>query len=127
MKLSADKATLPGAKQVFRRPDGDLVALHDEPAPDRAEPLLEVVMRNGHRVAPPDSLKATQARFEADLSRLPESTLDLDHPISPPVRISRRLQALAAQVEAGIRARLPLHAVAEVPEDFEGHNAALRG
>jgi nicotinate phosphoribosyltransferase len=111
MKLSAGKATLPGAKQVFRGPDGDIVARPDEPAPPGAEPLLEVVMRNGRRVGPPDWLTAARARFEADLARVPDPALDLDHPISLSVRVSPRLQALAAQVEAEIRAR-----VGETPE-----------
>ena len=31
MKLSPGKATAPGAKQVYRGPDGDVVALRDEP------------------------------------------------------------------------------------------------
>lgn len=103
MKLSPEKVTLPGAKQVFRRPEGDVLALRDEPAPPGAEPLLEVVMRNGRRVGPPDSLRKARARFEADIDRLPALALDLDNPISPPVLISRRLRALAAEVEEGIR------------------------
>ena len=46
LKLSADKATLPGAKQVWRRREGerfagDLVALLDEEPPPGAEALLE--------------------------------------------------------------------------------------
>jgi nicotinate phosphoribosyltransferase len=123
MKLSADKATLPGPKQVFRGPEGDVVALRDEPAPRGMQPLLEVAMRNGRRVGPPDSLEAARARFEADLARLPDRALDLDHPSSPPVRISGRLQALAARVEAEIRARLTI----EARKAFESNRAALRG
>lgn len=105
MKLSAHKATLPGAKQVFRGPDGDVVGLRNEAVPHGTKPLLEVVMRNGRRVGPADSLEAARARFEADLACLPEPAQDLDKPISPPVRISRPLQALAASVEAAIRSR----------------------
>jgi nicotinate phosphoribosyltransferase len=33
MKLSAGKTSAPGAKQVYRGPDGDVLALRDEPAP----------------------------------------------------------------------------------------------
>ena len=31
LKLSAGKATAPGRKQVWRGPDGDMLALRDEP------------------------------------------------------------------------------------------------
>jgi nicotinate phosphoribosyltransferase len=33
MKLSAGKATLPGAKQAYRGAAGDILALRDEPPP----------------------------------------------------------------------------------------------
>jgi nicotinate phosphoribosyltransferase len=53
LKLSAGKATAPGSKQVFRGPDGDVVALRSEPVPDGHEPLLVPVMEAGRRTGPP--------------------------------------------------------------------------
>lgn len=102
-KLSPGKATLPGAKQVFRRRpiDADVVGLRDEPAPGGYRPLLERVMAGGRRVAPPRSLAAARARFEEDLAALPAAALDLDAPVSPMVRLSERLTALAEEVRAG--------------------------
>ncbi|PYT06502.1 MAG: nicotinate phosphoribosyltransferase [Acidobacteria bacterium] len=64
MKLSHDKATYPGAKQVWRFKDGngkysrDLIALADEDAPltgsqelmASAQPLLEPVMKEGRTI-----------------------------------------------------------------------------
>src|SRR5947208_3091860 len=47
MKLSAGKATTPGAKQVFRGEHGDIIGLRDEPVPDGTEPLLIPVMCGG--------------------------------------------------------------------------------
>src|SRR5439155_17224817 len=43
MKLSAGKATAPGAKQIFRGPDGDVVGLREEPTPAGSEPVLAPV------------------------------------------------------------------------------------
>jgi len=59
MKLSQDKSTLPGMKQVWRRSDAngryieDMISLADEEMPvDEGEwhPLLEAVMESGHPV-----------------------------------------------------------------------------
>ena len=47
MKLSAGKTSPPGAKQVYRGPGGDVLALRDEPAPPGHQPLLVPVMRGG--------------------------------------------------------------------------------
>lgn len=62
MKLSssAAKTTSPGRKQVWRQPDGDIIALADEDRPGR--PLLEEVLRGGQRVAPPVALDAVRTR-----------------------------------------------------------------
>ena len=67
LKLSPGKATLPGAKQVWRRLDegwfaGDIVALREEDAPAGAQPLLEPMMASGVRVAPDQPLDAARAR-----------------------------------------------------------------
>jgi nicotinate phosphoribosyltransferase len=55
LKLSSEKATLPGSKQVWRQTDGgrfagDVVTLLDEEPPEAAEPLLEPVMTDGRRL-----------------------------------------------------------------------------
>jgi nicotinate phosphoribosyltransferase len=95
-KLSAEKATLPGPKQVFRGSptDGDVLALRDEaPGPD-AEPLLQPVMKGGSRLTGPDALSAAKARFEADLGWLPAGALDLRSPAPVPVRLSEELARL---------------------------------
>lgn len=96
-KRSTGKATLPGAKQVWRRPGfgGDVLALADEvnPTPG-AEPLLEVVELD----AEPDdrsTVTAARERFEADWSALPKEYRDLTNPTRYEVKVSVRLQALA--------------------------------
>jgi nicotinate phosphoribosyltransferase len=96
-KHSTGKATLPGAKQVWRRPGfaGDVLALADEPAPaPGAEPLLEevdVAAVPGDR----EAVAAARARFEADWSELPSEYRHLTNPTRYEVEVSTRLKALA--------------------------------
>ncbi len=97
LKLSAGKATLPGAKQVWRRLDdgrfaGDVVALRAEGAPAGAEPLLEPVMVNGVRVHD-DMLDAARSRAAKQRSALaPEHRLLDAKPY--PVELGAELAAL---------------------------------
>ena len=75
MKLSVDKVSLPGRKQVFRRTEGgrmagDVLAEYREALP--GEPLLEPVMREGRRTAAGrGSLEAARKRCAGDLDALP--------------------------------------------------------
>ena len=57
-KWSEDKTSLPGAKQLFRFPDRDVLALASEPAPQGAEPLLWPVILKGQLVGEPRSIKS---------------------------------------------------------------------
>ncbi len=75
IKLSTEKATLPGRKQVWRVSEGgepvrDIVALHDE-AID-GEPLLRPVMQGGRRLAASTvTLDEARAHAGAQRDRLP--------------------------------------------------------
>jgi nicotinate phosphoribosyltransferase len=61
LKLSQDKATLPGSKQIWRRSSGDIVTLAGDEPPPGAVPLLELMMSNGERLVP-GSLDAARER-----------------------------------------------------------------
>ena len=80
-KRSAGKATWPGRKQVWRRygPDGrmagDILSLESDP--HAGEPLIELVMKDGRRVASTPTLADIRARAAHDLERLPEPLRDL--------------------------------------------------
>ncbi len=100
LKLSADKATAPGPKQVFRGPGGDVVGLRTEEAPAGTEPLLVPVMRGGRRAGPPAPLEAARARFEADLAALPEGVRRLADPDQPEPAVSPALRELTDRVRA---------------------------
>jgi nicotinate phosphoribosyltransferase len=108
-KLSPGKATLPGAKQIFRDPAGtaaDVLALRDEPVPAGRHALLEPVMRRGHRLrheSPADGVAAAASRCERDLGRLPPSALAIADSVPPDVRVSRALAALRDRLADGHR------------------------
>jgi nicotinate phosphoribosyltransferase len=98
MKLSTGKATLPGAKQVYRGPAADILALHDEPPPAGHEPLLREVMRDGKRVAPAGSLPEAQQRCAASLAWLPPASRAIYHPVPLMPRISPVLADLRREL-----------------------------
>ena len=92
LKLSADKATLPGSKQVWRRIEdgrfaGDVICLADEEPPPGAEPLLAPAS------AGRDTLAAARMRAASDRAALPEQHRRTD--AAPyPVEISAAVEAL---------------------------------
>ena len=98
LKLSSGKATLPGAKQVWRRKDGpqfagDVVTLADEEGPAGAESLLQA--------AAPGSLAEARERAAAQVAALPAEQRRLD--AAPyPVEISTGIEALARSVTARV-------------------------
>jgi nicotinate phosphoribosyltransferase len=101
VKLSAQKATLPGAKQVWRGSDGDVLTLRDEPAPSPdAEPLLEPVVRGGSRLEAPPSIADMAARLSADLDRVPDEARTLRDPRPVVARHSSELIALTEQARS---------------------------
>ena len=103
-KLSPGKATLPGAKQLWRRlPDPDVLTLRDEVGPEGFRPMLRPVMRGGRRLAPPTSIHDAGARLEADLSRLPEAALRIRDPVPHAVATSDRLETLALELRASLQ------------------------
>jgi nicotinate phosphoribosyltransferase len=95
-KLSAEKETLPGPKQVFRRTEegeiaGDLVAASDEEVD--GEPLLVPFMEGGEIVRA-ETIEQLRDRADASLRSLPERL----RPPEPaaggyPVEVSARLRA----------------------------------
>jgi nicotinate phosphoribosyltransferase len=103
MKLSSEKATLPGPKQVWRRTErgrftGDVVALLDEPGPRAAAPLLEPMMKNGTRTNT-DSLEQARRHAATQRASLPPELRCLNAGVYP-VEIGAGLQALRQTIAA---------------------------
>ncbi len=121
-KRSANKATWPGRKQVWRHYDadghmtGDRLALDTAsgpvpggaraPAPS-GEPLLELVMQDGRRLRPPPSLEEIRHNAERELERLPEPLRRLEPDMTYPVEVADELKELAAQVDRRLQAARP--------------------
>jgi nicotinate phosphoribosyltransferase len=110
IKLSAEKVTLPGRKQVWRvTSDGvdshDVIALADEepqlaPA-ETARPLLEQVMVGGRRVGPDPSIHELRDRREQAVGRLPSRLRTLQQREEPyEVRWSPGVRDLVARLTA---------------------------
>jgi nicotinate phosphoribosyltransferase len=102
-KRSTGKATWPGRKQVWRRYGadgrmcGDFLAVEGDDQP--GEPLVELILRNGRRVAPLPTLAQVRARTARSLERLPQPLRCLESGTSYPVEIAESLKRLAAEVD----------------------------
>ena len=135
IKLSHDKATYPGAKQVWRFTDGngkcsgDLIALADEDPPPASfqglmaspRPLLELVMKEGRIIEDPAQasgdltvdtsataftrLNGVRKRAADERKRLPEDLLALDSPARYPVSFSRRLETERDRLDQQIKSK----------------------
>jgi nicotinate phosphoribosyltransferase len=95
MKLSKDKITLPGRKQVYRLKDAeggfekDTIALADEKV--NGEPLLVKVMEKGKLTYALPSLEQIRGNATANLSKLPDEYKALTGAPVYPVELSRNL------------------------------------
>ena len=101
-KTSTGKATLPGAKQVFRfEAEGfyerDLVAPANLPAPDGSRALLGPVMANGERIGPPVDLSEIRARCRASVAALPARLRSLGPAAPYEVEVSPLLSPIRHQ------------------------------
>jgi len=102
LKLSSGKKTWVGRKQVFRYYDEqgrmreDLLGLMGEDHPV-GEPLLGVVIDNGHISCPMEPLRVIRDRFAKEWETLPLPYRDIESKSTYPVRISPALQELEEQ------------------------------
>jgi len=95
-KFSDEKSTLPGAKQIYRFPDCDVVALYSECNADfEGEPLIRPVISEGEMVVDLPTLAATQKHAQTAIATLPRALHSLDEAPAYPVEISPRLLEMA--------------------------------
>ncbi len=95
-KFSADKSTLPGAKQIYRYPDRDVVAHYGECSTKfEGEPLLRPILMAGELVEALPALTGIQQRSQAMIAKLPERLRQLGKVEPYSVELSPHLMEMA--------------------------------
>ncbi len=104
-KFSQGKATLAGAKQVFRKFDDqgclkeDWLGLRDEPPADGSIPLLKPVLKGGQLLQEPEPLSLLRKKVSQGLACLPAYLRKLRGEDEPyPVYLTPALQRLQEEV-----------------------------
>jgi nicotinate phosphoribosyltransferase len=100
MKRSADKMTYPGKKQIFRQFEsgkfvGDTLGLASE-----GIGLLQLVISNGTRLYPDDSLATIRENTDLNVARLPPEIRDINYDQLTPTNISPRLAELTQSLQS---------------------------
>lgn len=110
IKLSAEKKSYPGRKQVYRIEENgkyvrDILALEGEQV--SGTPLLEQVVKNGARVKPRRSLRETRDYCLEQISKMPadtKSTSAMQYEINTSNGLDNLINALTARYSAGVTA-----------------------
>ena len=101
IKLSEDKRSYPGKKQVYRiEKDGqfnnDVLALESEHI--NGTPLLEKVVENGERVSPRRDIREIRAYCLEQVAKMPNYTKLVEGTLSYDLRISEGIEELIIQL-----------------------------
>lgn len=99
-KLSSEKVTMPGAKQIFRRQDSDMIGGQEERL--EGEPLLRHVIAAGKLVAPLESAAEARRHAAQSLSKLPPPYRRLEMPEPYRVEYSPALLDLLETVRKSV-------------------------
>jgi len=100
IKISEDKLTYPGKKQIYRiyNKQGefieDILTLDSEPAPPNSEALLIPVMKEGSLITELPNLNNIQQYYNQNIEKLPNKFKVLEENHSFKVRISKKLNEL---------------------------------
>lgn len=99
-KYSAEKSTLPAAKQVYRSPKSDLITLYNECGPHLpGEPLLRPILTKGQLLEPLPSTRKIRNYAAHSIQKLPKELLSIDSSADYPVNISQALQKLIDNIK----------------------------
>lgn len=106
-KFSEDKVSLPGAKQIFRYPDHDVIGCACEclPGADDTAPveaLLRPVILNGSLLEPLPDARAAREYAARSVRRLPEACRRLTRAEPYPVEHSAELKALLEEARRSV-------------------------
>lgn len=100
LKISEDKLTYPGKKQIYRIYDKqgefkeDILMLDNEPAPANSEALLILVMKEGMVITELPDLNNIQKFYFNNIEKLPNNFKGLDEKHIQKVSISKKLSDL---------------------------------
>ncbi|MBV9764003.1 MAG: nicotinate phosphoribosyltransferase, partial [Acidobacteriaceae bacterium] len=95
-KFSGEKSTLPGAKQIYRYPARDVVALYSECNSNfQGEPLIRPIISKGELIEAPQSINTSRSNAQSAIAALPNELRSLEESVPYPVEISTRLQDMA--------------------------------
>lgn len=104
MKESSEKVTYPGRKQIFRRYtgatfEGDRLGLVSESCQANERSMMQLVMKQGNRLQPPEDLKTIALRARSEVVSLPDAIRHIHQP--PPFypEISIALQDLTQRTK----------------------------
>jgi nicotinate phosphoribosyltransferase len=103
MKASPGKVTYPGRKQIFRRAEHKQIAdrlglITETPIGDET-PLLQLVMRQGSRIQPVESLETIAQRTATAVASLPAAVRQINQPLAIEPQLSRALQELTERTQ----------------------------
>ncbi len=100
IKISEDKLTYPGKKQIYRiyNKQGefieDFLTLDSEPAPPNSEALLILVMKEGSLITELPNLNNIQQYYNENIEKLPNKFKELEENQIFKLRISKKLSEL---------------------------------
>jgi nicotinate phosphoribosyltransferase len=98
-KFSDDKITVPGAKQIYRNQDCDLVALYSQCSSDfRGQPLVRPVISKGQLVEPVTPIAKIREHAKSAIAALPKELYSLEKSVPYEVQFSPRLIELAESI-----------------------------
>jgi nicotinate phosphoribosyltransferase len=98
-KFSDEKSTLPGAKQIYRYPDCDVIALYSECNSDfTGEPLLRPIITKGELLEPSPPVAKLRSKAVSAIAALPRELRSLEETVPYTVETSPRLFELAESI-----------------------------
>ena len=107
IKISEEKLTLPGIKQVYRIYDNDgkfktdVLSLENEPPPSNSESLLFQIVKNGELMKELPKLDDIQKFYLENIKKLPDSYKKLEEAHIFELHISKKLQQLTKSLKLG--------------------------
>ena len=107
MKLSEDKATFPGRKQVYRFTDDSGKFTHDIVGLDKeniiGDPLLIKVIEKGKLIYDLPTIEVIRNYAKVSLQKLPNKYKILNNPQKYPVQLSLNLETLTRKLVTQLR------------------------